>query len=64
MANIAIIGAGISGLAAAEDYAILAKSVANKVFFAGDATHSTYPNTTHGAYMSGIRAANEIQLLL
>lgn len=47
-----------------EDYAILAKSVANKVFFAGDATHSTYPNTTHGAYMSGIRAANEIQLLL
>lgn len=31
------------------------------IHFAGEHTHSKYPSTTHGAYLSGKRAANEIQ---
>ena len=30
------------------------------IHFAGEHTHSTYPSTTHGAYLSGKRAASEI----
>ncbi len=39
---------------------ILAKSVDSKLFFAGEATSSDYQATVHGAYLSGIRAAEEI----
>ncbi|WDE10018.1 flavin monoamine oxidase family protein [Thalassomonas haliotis] len=38
----------------------LASPVLGKVFFAGEATHSKYPSTVHGAYLSGERAAVEI----
>ncbi|MBI2785047.1 MAG: FAD-dependent oxidoreductase [Legionella longbeachae] len=38
----------------------LAKPVAGKLFFAGEATSTTDPSTVHGAYLSGIRAANEV----
>lgn len=40
--------------------ALLAKPVAGKLYFAGEATSTTDPSTVHGAYLSGLRAANEI----
>lgn len=43
------------------DYDALAEPVYNKLFFAGEATCSTYPATTHGAYLSGIREAERIK---
>jgi hypothetical protein len=46
--------------ATGEDYDILGKPVDNKVFFAGEATCRTHPATVHGAYMSGLRAANQV----
>lgn len=39
---------------------LLAKSVAGKLYFAGEATSITDPSTVHGAYLSGLRAAHEI----
>ena len=39
---------------------IIAKSIDNKVFFAGDATSRSYMSTAHGAYLSGLTAANKI----
>ncbi|MES2217710.1 MAG: FAD-dependent oxidoreductase [Pseudomonadota bacterium] len=46
------------------DYGILAEPFMNKIFFAGEATHSQFPATTHGAYLSGIREAERIKDLL
>jgi monoamine oxidase len=40
-----------------------ATSVSNRVFFAGEHTNRDYPQTTHGAYLSGERAANQIMAL-
>lgn len=37
--------------------------ISNRVFFAGEHTHPDYPQTTHGAYLSGERAANQILAL-
>ena len=37
----------------------LAKSYDNRLFFAGEATHKTDFSTAHGAYESGLRAAEE-----
>lgn len=42
------------------DYNLLASSVENKLFFAGEATHTNYPSTMHGAFLSGERAAKEV----
>lgn len=42
------------------DRQTLAKSVADVLFFAGEATASDYPATVHGAFLSGIQAAEEI----
>lgn len=42
------------------DYKVMAKPIANKLFFAGDATHTRFPSTIHGAYLSGLRAAREV----
>ena len=39
----------------------LAAPVDDRVFFAGEATHPEHSATAHGAYMSGVRAAGEIQ---
>lgn len=38
----------------------LARPVAGRLFFAGEATHRRYPQTVHGAYLSGIRAAGQV----
>jgi polyamine oxidase len=46
--------------ASGDDYDTVAKPVLNRLFFAGEATSSKYPATTHGAYLSGIREAERI----
>ncbi len=38
----------------------LAKPLANTVFFAGEASEANYFSTAHGAYLSGLRAAQEM----
>jgi monoamine oxidase len=38
----------------------LAKPVADKLYFAGEATDHEYFGTAHGAYLSGLRAAEQI----
>lgn len=38
----------------------LAKPLRNRLFFAGEATSTAHFGTTHGAYLSGIRAAREM----
>ncbi len=43
-----------------KDYDTVAEPIFDKVFFAGEATCSRYPATTHGAYLSGIREAERI----
>jgi monoamine oxidase len=48
--------AGVSS----DDYRVMANSIANQIFFAGEATSFNYPATTHGAYLSGIREAEKI----
>lgn len=40
-----------------------AAPVANRVFFAGEATSRRYQATVHGAYLSGVRAAEEIHIV-
>ncbi|MGB0563280.1 MAG: FAD-dependent oxidoreductase [Spirulinaceae cyanobacterium] len=39
----------------------LAATVGDRLFFAGEATHSDYPATVHGAYLSGQRAAQQLR---
>ena len=46
-----------------EDRQALAESVKNVLFFAGEATHNKYPATVHGAFLSGVRAAEEISTI-
>jgi len=41
----------------------LAAPLGERVFFAGEATHSDYPATVHGAYLSGQREAKRIRQL-
>ena len=43
-----------------EDRATLAKPIDNKLFFAGEATHTHFLGTVHGAYETGMRAAREL----
>ncbi len=43
-----------------EDRRTLAKHVDSRLFFAGEATHPKFYGTIHGAYETGIRAAQEI----
>lgn len=42
------------------DRDILAEPMDNRIFFAGEATHATRYGTVHGAYLSGLRAAEEV----
>jgi len=39
---------------------ILAEPLDNRLYFAGEATHSQYPSTTHGALLSGRTAGNMV----
>ncbi|GAA5527025.1 FAD-dependent oxidoreductase [Herpetosiphon gulosus] len=38
----------------------LTQPVGGRLFFAGEATSRDYPSTVHGAYLSGLRAADEV----
>ncbi len=42
-------------------YKQLAKPVANKLFFAGEATNKKYPSTVHGAYLSSLRVVKQVE---
>ena len=42
------------------DFNLLARPIGKSLFFAGEATCRDYPGTVHGAYVSGLRAANEV----
>ena len=42
------------------DHDVLAEPIAERVFLAGEATHSEHPSTVHGAYLSGVRAAEQV----
>ncbi|NJD21531.1 MAG: hypothetical protein FIA82_02510 [Melioribacter sp.] len=44
----------------ASDYDIIAEDINKKLFFAGEHTNRQYRGTVHGAYLSGIRAAEKI----
>ncbi|MBK7316068.1 FAD-dependent oxidoreductase [Candidatus Villigracilis affinis] len=46
--------------ASGEDYDALFEPVDDVLYFAGEATSREYPATVHGAYLSGIAAAEEI----
>jgi len=43
-----------------DDYQILAKPIQNTVFFAGEATSTTDPSMVQGAYLSGVKAAQDV----
>ncbi|MFZ1342920.1 flavin monoamine oxidase family protein [Thiothrix eikelboomii] len=45
------------------DRQILARKLGG-LYWAGEATHSEYPGTVHGAYLSGIRAAKQLLKVL
>jgi len=47
---------GATGL----EHQAIAHPVDGRLFFAGEATHSADPSTVHGAFWSGLRAADEI----
>ena len=54
------IGVGANGGA---DYDTMARGVAGRVFFAGEATTRRYPATMHGAFASGLRAVRTCTLV-
>jgi monoamine oxidase len=41
----------------------LARNVSGRLFFAGEATERLHFQTVHGAYESGLRAADEVLVL-
>ena len=45
------------------EYEAMAEPVAERLFFAGEATHPQYPSTVHGAVLSGYREAERIMKL-
>ena len=50
----------IPPFASGEDYEALFEPVDGVLYFAGEATSRQYPSTVHGAYLSGVAAAEEI----
>lgn len=47
-----------------KDYKAMAQPVADRIFFAGEATTREHPSTVHGAFLSGQREAKRIRKLL
>ena len=43
-----------------ESYRHMARPVGERLFFAGEATHSRFPSTVHGAFLSGQRVARQL----
>lgn len=43
-----------------KDHEALAAPVGGRLFFAGEATHTGHNATVHGAYLSGVRAAQQV----
>ena len=43
-----------------DTYRDMARPASDRLFFAGEATHSRFPSTVHGALLSGRRAARQI----
>ena len=43
-----------------EDYDTLAEPIADRLFFAGEATNRVHSATVHGAFLSGVREASRI----
>jgi len=39
---------------------VLAASIDDRIYFAGEASHRESSATVHGAYLSGLRAAGDI----
>ncbi len=46
------------------DFDNFAKPIGNKIFFAGEATTWHNPATVHGAYITGLRAANRVDMVI
>ena len=42
------------------DRLAMAATVANRLFFAGEAASKLYPATVHGAYLSGLDVSNKV----
>jgi len=49
--------------ASPEDYDIIEEPVAQRLFFAGEASCRRYPGTVHGAYLSGQQQAKKIAII-
>ncbi len=47
--------------ASLKDHHKLTAPVGGRVFLAGEHTHATYPGTVHGAWLSGLRAAQQVR---
>jgi len=43
-----------------DDRLAIGATVANKLFFAGEATSQNYPSTVTGAHLSGLEVANKV----
>lgn len=50
----------IPPFASGDDLDALSASVDDVLYFAGEATHREFPGTVHGAYLSGVAAAEEM----
>ena len=50
----------IPPFASGDDFDALFEPVDDVLYFAGEATSGKYPSTQHGAYLTGVAAANEI----
>ncbi len=45
------------------DYDVLAQPIGGRLFFAGEATHRSHYGSVHGAFLSGERAARQIETI-